>query len=82
MLIDLSTVQSLELIHNIQNAKSKECLFGLLNETFTPMGSRLLRSSILQPTTQENVLEARHAAVGELTTKEDMFNEIRQGRNC
>ncbi|KFZ13005.1 hypothetical protein V502_06805 [Pseudogymnoascus sp. VKM F-4520 (FW-2644)] len=53
MMIDLSTIQSLELIQNITNIKSKDCLFGLLNETLTPMGSRMLRSNILQPSTQE-----------------------------
>lgn len=79
-MIDLAAIQSLELIQNIQNAKSKDCLFGLMNETYTPMGSRLLRSSILQPTTQEEVLKERHAAVAELTTKEDMFFQIRQGQ--
>ena len=80
MLIDSSTVQSLELIQNIQNAKSKDSLFGLMNETTTPMGSRLLRSSILQPTTDEDVLLQRHEAVAELTTKEDMFSQIRHGQ--
>ncbi|KFY34714.1 hypothetical protein V494_06535 [Pseudogymnoascus sp. VKM F-4513 (FW-928)] len=54
---------SLELIQNITNAKSKDCLFGLLNETLTPMGSRMLRSNILQPSTQENILKNRYEAV-------------------
>jgi DNA mismatch repair protein MSH4 len=79
MMIDLSTIQSLELIQNLQNSKSKECLFGLMNETLTPMGSRLLRSSILQPSTQADVLAQRYDAVEELSTREDMFFQIRQG---
>ena len=81
MLIDSSTVQSLELIQNLQNAKSKDSLFGLMSETCTPMGSRLLKSNILQPTTQQDVLEQRYAAVAELTIKEDLFSQIRQGSN-
>ena len=79
MMIDLSTIRSLELIENIQNAKSKDCLFGFLNETFTPMGARLLRSSILQPSTLESVLTLRYEALDELTMKEEMFFATRQG---
>ncbi|OBT77833.1 hypothetical protein VF21_03230 [Pseudogymnoascus sp. 05NY08] len=63
MMIDLSTIQSLELIQNITNLKSKDCLFGLLNETLTPMGSRMLRSNILQPSTQKSILKNRYEAV-------------------
>jgi DNA mismatch repair protein MSH4 len=81
MLIDLSTIQSLELIENIQNAKSKVCLFGVMNETLTRMGARLLRSNILQPSTQSDVLRIRYEAVEELSSKEDMFFQIRQGHS-
>ncbi|KFY04491.1 hypothetical protein O988_00757 [Pseudogymnoascus sp. VKM F-3808] len=77
MMIDLSTIQSLELIQNITNVKSKDCLFGLLNETLTPMGSRVLRSNILQPSTQESLLKNRYEAVGELASKEEMFFDTR-----
>ncbi|KAF8851467.1 DNA mismatch repair protein-like protein MutS [Acephala macrosclerotiorum] len=77
MMIDLSTIQSLELIQNIQNAKSKDCLFGVMNETLTPMGARLLRSNILQPSTQKLVLKQRYEAVQELSSKEDMFYQTR-----
>ncbi|KAI1639504.1 muts domain V-domain-containing protein [Biscogniauxia mediterranea] len=79
MMIDISTIHSLELIQNLQNPKSKDCLFGLLNETLTPMGSRMLRSNILQPSTQaDNTLRPRYDALDELTAKEDMFFEIRK----
>lgn len=78
-MIDLSTIQSLELIQNIQKPRSKDCLFGLLNETLTPMGSRLLRSCILQPSTQADLLTQRYDAVEEFTTKQDMFFQTRQG---
>ncbi|KAL7629513.1 MutS protein msh4 [Parahypoxylon ruwenzoriense] len=79
MMIDISTIKSLELIQNLQNAKSKDCLFGLLNETLTPMGSRMLRSNILQPSCQvDNTLIPRYDALDEVTIKEDMFFEIRK----
>lgn len=79
MMISLPTIQALELIQNLQNPKSKACLFGLLNETLTPMGARMLRSRILQPSTQiDRVLKPRFDALEELCTKEDMFFEVRR----
>src|SRR5690242_216197 len=80
MMIDLSTAASLELIQNLQNAKSRDCLFGLLNETLTPMGARLLRSNILQPPIELEKINARYDVVEELSTKEDMFYAIREGQ--
>jgi DNA mismatch repair protein MSH4 len=79
MSMDLSTIVSLELIQNLQNAKSEDSLLGLLNETLTPMGARLLRANILQPCTEKSKLLARYDAVEDLSTKEDMFISVRQG---
>ncbi|KAI1190974.1 muts domain V [Nemania serpens] len=79
MMIDLSTIHSLELIQNLQEPRSKDCLFGLLNQCLTPMGSRMLRSNIIQPSTQvESTLMLRYDALEELMTKEDMFFDIRK----
>ncbi|KAI0515221.1 DNA mismatch repair protein Msh4 [Xylaria bambusicola] len=79
MMIDLSTIHSLELIQNLHEPRSKDCLFGLLNQCLTPMGSRMLRSNIIQPSSQiESVLIPRYEALEELTMKEDMFFEIRK----
>ncbi len=79
MSIDLSTIVSLELIQNLYNAKSNDSLFGLLNETLTPMGARLLRANILQPSTEEPKLTGRYEAVEDLSTKEEMFFSVRKG---
>ncbi|KAI4283437.1 MAG: hypothetical protein L6R38_002159 [Xanthoria sp. 2 TBL-2021] len=78
MMIDLSTISSMELIQNLRNPKSKDCLFGLLNQTLTPMGSRLLKSLLLQPSTNAETLEKRFDALDELATKEDIFFAVRQ----
>ena len=78
-MIDVSTIYSLELIQNLQNPKSRDCLFGLLNETLTPMGSRLLRNNILQPLTDPETLSIRYDALEELTTREEMFFATRSG---
>lgn len=78
MTIDLATVVALELIQNLDNTKSRDSLYGLLNECLTPMGARLLRSTILQPSTERVKLTARYNAVEDLSTKEDMFVSARQ----
>jgi DNA mismatch repair protein MSH4 len=77
MLMDFSTVRSLELIQNLQNPKSTDCLFGLLNNTLTAMGARLLRSTVLQPLTNVDTLEARLDALEEFTQHEEMFFQAR-----
>lgn len=79
MMADLSTIQALELVQNLQNAKSKDCLFGLLNHTQTAMGARVLKSNVLQPLTSAAYLTKRYDALEELTTKEDVFFAVRQG---
>ena len=79
MMIDLSTIHALELIQNLQNPKSKDCLFGLLNQTLTPMGARLLRSNLLQPLTEKRFLEVRYDALEELASNEELFFAVRQG---
>lgn len=44
------------------------------------MGSRMLRSNIIQPSSQvESTLIPRYDALEELTVKEDMFFNIRNG---
>lgn len=79
MMISLPTIQALELIQNLQAPSSKSCLFGLLNETLTPMGARILRSNILQPSTQIGlVIGPRQVALEEICTKEDMFFDVRK----
>lgn len=80
MMIDVATIHSLELVQNLQHPKSRNCLFGLLNETQTPMGARLLRSNVLQPLTDAETLNTRYDAVDELQIKEDMFYATRAGQ--
>jgi DNA mismatch repair protein MSH4 len=77
MLIDFTTVHSLELIQNLQNPKSTDCLFGLLNNTNSAMGARFLRTNILQPLTDVPTLNSRLDAVEEFTQHEQMFFQVK-----
>ena len=80
MMIDISAFQSLEIMQNSRDPKSKDSLFGLLNQTTTPMGTRMLRRNILQPPTHvEAFVRPRHDALEELTTNEELFQDIRRG---
>lgn len=78
-MIDLSTIASLELVQNLQQSKSKHCLYGVLNQTMTPMGARLLKNNLLQPSTDRSKIEQRWAAVEELSSKEELFYSLRDG---
>ncbi|KAK3395374.1 muts domain V-domain-containing protein [Sordaria brevicollis] len=77
--LDRTTVVSLELLQNTRGTVSKKStLFGVLNHTQTPQGQRLLRTTLLQPSTaREDILE-RYDSVEELVTKEGLLGELRQ----
>ncbi|KAK4144828.1 uncharacterized protein C8A04DRAFT_36202 [Dichotomopilus funicola] len=76
--LDRSTITSLEIFQNIRNAKkSTSTLFGLLNHTLTPQGRRMVRSALLQPSTNRDIITMRHEAVEELSSNEDLFTEVR-----
>jgi DNA mismatch repair protein MSH4 len=77
MLIDPTTVHVLELIQNLNDAKSTDSLFGLLNNTHSAMGARLLRTNVLQPLTDIPTLNSRLDAVEEFTLHEQMFFQVK-----
>lgn len=79
MLIDLSTMANLELVQNLREAKSKDCLFGLLRQTLTSMGTRLLKSNILQPSTSKSKITERYEAIEELSSGPEIFSTLRNG---
>ncbi|KAK1468033.1 MutS domain V [Colletotrichum cuscutae] len=78
MMIDVSAIMSLEILQNRRHATSSDSLYGVLKHTLTPMGGRVLRSNLLQPSTlKESYLEPRFAALEELLANQDMFAEVR-----
>ncbi|KAG0369469.1 MutS protein msh4 [Gamsiella multidivaricata] len=77
MIVDSATARNLELTINLSSRNDKETLFGILNATMTPMGSRLLRSNILQPLTDEKAINTRLDCVQELSQAEDTFYALR-----
>ncbi|KDN62716.1 putative MutS domain V [Colletotrichum sublineola] len=79
MMIDVSAIMSLEILQNLRNPKSKDSLFGIIKHTRTPMGSRVLRSNLLQPSTlKDSYIEPRYDALEELLTNHEMFLGVRE----
>jgi len=77
MIIDCATARNLELTQNLASQNDKETLLGILNETLTPMGTRLLRSNILQPLTDEKTIKTRLDCVQELSSSEEIFYTLK-----
>ncbi len=67
------TVKQLELIVNLKDHGSTEAsLYGVLNETRTACGARMLRSNLLQPPADEETIGLRLDAVEELLGKNEV----------
>ncbi|CAG8585192.1 6352_t:CDS:10 [Rhizophagus irregularis] len=71
--IDCVTARNLELISNINNPRSNHSLYGILNNTRTPMGARLLRTNTLQPLSDVTTINMRLDAVEELIRHEKIY---------
>ena len=65
MALDETAVVTLELLAS-SSGSARESLFGVLDETVTPMGARLLRQWLLRPLLEPAAIAARQAAVGAL----------------
>ena len=58
MMLDAATRRNLELTESMRGNR-KECLLGVLDDTQTPMGARLLHQWVGQPLLRRDILKAR-----------------------
>ncbi|MGB4989621.1 MAG: hypothetical protein WBO10_10330, partial [Pyrinomonadaceae bacterium] len=65
MVLDAVSLRNLEIFES-RGEKSKNTLFGLIDETVTGMGSRLLRQWLLRPSLKKSEIQTRLAAVTEI----------------
>ncbi|XP_065062866.1 mutS protein homolog 4-like [Rhopilema esculentum] len=72
-MIDTSVAKNLELVQNTKDSRSSHSLFGIMNHTKTPGGSRLLRANILQPPCDLQTIDVRLSCIEELMDKEELF---------
>ncbi len=80
--LDPSARRSLELTQNIADGSRRYTLLSVLDETVTPMGSRMLRRWMEQPLLEIEAIRRRHDAVGRLTehalTRGDLRDVLRK----
>ncbi|KAK2107154.1 MutS protein msh4 [Saguinus oedipus] len=79
-MIDSSSAQNLELLINNQDCRNNHTLFGVLNYTKTPGGSRRLRSNILEPLVDIETITMRLDCVQELLQDEELFFGLQSGK--
>ncbi|XP_071668899.1 mutS protein homolog 4 isoform X1 [Patagioenas fasciata] len=72
-MIDSASAQNLELVINNRDSRNSHTLFGVLNYTKTPGGSRRLRSNILEPPVDAETINMRLDCVQELLQDEELF---------
>ncbi len=77
MTLDSSTQRNLELVQNIRDNSKRGSLLSVLDNTITPMGSRLLKSWLLRPLLDINSINKRLDAVDELMKKNFQRQELR-----
>lgn len=66
MVLDAITLKNLEVVES-RNNTNKRTVFGVIDETVTNMGARLLRSWLLRPSIKRSEIQTRLSAVAELT---------------
>ena len=66
MILDAVTLRNLEIVES-KGESNKKTLLGVIDETVTGMGARLLRSWLLRPSIKRSEIQTRLSAVSELT---------------
>ncbi len=77
MILDSISLRNLEIIENIFNKDKSKTLFGILNNTKTPIGARLLKKQIINPLIDIKIINKRLDSIEELNEFILERNEIR-----
>jgi len=81
MFLDAITLRNLEVLENIRSKGVDTSLFGILNETKTPMGSRILRKFLTAPLIDKEEIENRLDAVSYFINLPLLRDSVRSGLN-
>jgi DNA mismatch repair protein MutS len=76
--IDEATRRSLEITRTIRTGNRDGSLLAVIDQTVTPMGSRLLADWVANPLTSVAEITARHDAVEELAADTALRGELRE----
>ena len=77
LLLDETTVANLDLVP-VRGRPAEATLLGVLDNTRTPMGARLLRRWLLRPPCAIETITRRHDAVEHLCTERSLLNALRE----
>ena len=77
MILDAATLRNLELTRSSVDRGKKGTLFGLLDETLTGMGGRLLNKWVLSPLIQKKAIDYRAESVQELVDNLEILNMLK-----
>ncbi len=77
MLLDAATLRNLELTRSAVDRGKKGTLLGLLDETVTGMGGRLLKKWVLSPLIEKKSIDYRAESVQELVDNPEFLNMLR-----
>ena len=77
MVIDEATRRSLELTHTMRDGGREQSLLGVIDETCTPMGARLLADWLSSPLTDIGQINQRLDAVEEMVSNLTLRDDLR-----
>lgn len=77
MVLDAITLRNLEILENIRNRGKDTSLFGVLNDTKTSMGTRILKKFLTSPLIDKEEIERRHDAVEYFLTNSAVRYQLR-----
>ncbi len=78
MIIDEATRRSLELAQTLRDGRRDFTLLGIMDETSTPMGSRLLAEWLSSPLTDIEQITQRQDAIEELVNQLTLRDDVRE----
>lgn len=78
MILDAITLRNLEILTPLRGDRADTTLFGFLNRTRTPMGSRTLKSTVTVPLIDTEAINRRLDAVGYLVERPVLGTTIRE----
>lgn len=81
MALDRSTQRNLELIESLHEGNSKHTLLRLLDQTYTPMGARLIRQWIKQPLLSVEGIRQRQESIQVFLTHASLIEQLKASLN-
>lgn len=76
--IDAASWRSLEISRTIRSGSREGSLFGVIDRSSTPMGSRMLGDWLAAPLASRDAINLRHDVVGEISKDQKLRNGIRE----